>query len=161
MLTDVIDTAQTSADRKGLTLINTVALESTVLASTQLLRQVLSNLLENAIRYTPTNGHIRMGAVEDNGGIRIEVEDDGPGIAEEHRERVFERFYRVDPGRSRAEGGTGLGLSIVKHCVSSMGGTTGVAASKTGGALFWVHLPKTSPSIRAPAVSDAPPFLVQ
>ena len=62
----------------------------------------------------------------DGDAVRIEVRDDGPGIADKHRERVFERFYRADPSRSREAGGTGLGLSIVKHLVESMGGEVGV-----------------------------------
>ena len=75
-------------------------------------------------------------------GVRIEVADDGPGLAPVHRDRVFERFYRVDPGRSRDQGGTGLGLSIVKHLVESMGGTVGVDANQPTGSVFWCALPR-------------------
>ena len=73
--------------------------------------------------------------------VRIEVSDDGPGVPMSHRARLFERFYRVDPGRSRAQGGTGLGLAIVKHLVTSMGGEVGMESSQPGGALFWFELP--------------------
>ena len=70
--------------------------------------------------------------------MRIEVRDDGPGIADKHRERVFERFYRADPSRSREAGGTGLGLSIVKHLVESMGGEVGVEPNAPRGSIFWL-----------------------
>ena len=68
------------------------------------------------------------------------MRDDGPGIAAKHRERVFERFYRADPSRSREAGGTGLGLSIVKHLVESMGGDVGVEPNEPNGTIFWLRL---------------------
>jgi signal transduction histidine kinase len=74
--------------------------------------------------------------------VRIAVTDTGPGIAPRLRDRVFERFYRVDPSRSRDKGGTGLGLSIVKHLVESMGGRVGVEANEPKGCVFWVVLPR-------------------
>jgi two-component system, OmpR family, phosphate regulon sensor histidine kinase PhoR len=74
--------------------------------------------------------------------VRLEVRDDGTGIAPRHRERIFERFYRVDPGRSRDMGGTGLGLSIVKHLAESMGGSVGVDGNEPRGSVFWVELPR-------------------
>lgn len=70
------------------------------------------------------------------------VEDDGPGIAERHRERVFERFYRVDPGRARQQGGTGLGLAIVKNLVETMHGSVGLEAVRPKGCRFWFELPR-------------------
>jgi two-component system, OmpR family, phosphate regulon sensor histidine kinase PhoR len=85
-------------------------------------RQVLANLYDNARRYTPEGGGIRASAKPDAGGIRVSVRDEGSGIAREHLSRIFERFYRADPSRSRAEGGTGLGLAIVKHMVEAHGG---------------------------------------
>jgi two-component system, OmpR family, phosphate regulon sensor histidine kinase PhoR len=85
-------------------------------------RQVLRNLLENAIRHTPPEGTIRVGAIPDAGGTRVSVSDTGGGIPGEHLPRIFERFYRVDPSRSRDQGGTGLGLAIVKHLVEAHGG---------------------------------------
>jgi two-component system phosphate regulon sensor histidine kinase PhoR len=106
------------------------------------LEHVLLNLLDNALKYTPSGGTVVLRAVGSERRVRIEVEDDGPGIAPEHRERVFERFYRVDAGRSRDIGGTGLGLSIVKHLVETMSGTVGVEGAAGGGARFWVELPR-------------------
>ena len=78
--------------------------------------------------------------------MRIEVEDDGPGIAPQHRKRIFERFYRVDAGRAKHMGGTGLGLAIVKHLVTRMHGRVGVEGNDPRGAVFWVDLPADTPS---------------
>ena len=86
------------------------------------LRQILSNLLDNARRYTPEGGSIAALAQPDDGGVRVSVQDHGSGIGGEHLPRILERFYRADPSRSRAEGGTGLGLAIVKHLVEAHGG---------------------------------------
>jgi two-component system, OmpR family, phosphate regulon sensor histidine kinase PhoR len=105
------------------------------------LEQVIANLLENAVKYTKEGGHIQIKAYSVDEGVRIEVEDDGPGIEMRHRERIFERFYRVDPGRSREMGGTGLGLSIVKHIVDVMGGRVGMEPADTHGSIFWIFLP--------------------
>lgn len=85
-------------------------------------RQVLTNLLDNALRYTPEGGRIVVRAEPGNGGVALQVSDTGSGIAREHLPRIFERFYRADPSRARSEGGTGLGLSIVRHLVESHGG---------------------------------------
>ena len=90
-----------------------------VRADAQRLHQVLFNLLDNAIKYTPSGGHVTIRAEEKDGFIETTVADDGPGIGPEHLPHVFERFYRVDKARSRELGGTGLGLSIVKHIVQS------------------------------------------
>jgi two-component system phosphate regulon sensor histidine kinase PhoR len=85
-------------------------------------RQVLANLYDNARRYTPPGEAITALAVPDRAGIRISVQDEGSGISSDHLPRIFERFYRADPSRSRARGGTGLGLAIVKHMVEAHGG---------------------------------------
>lgn len=113
-----------------------------VMADPMALEQVLLNLLDNAVKYTKDGGKVLVRAQEHRGGVRVEVADDGPGIPPQHRKRIFERFYRVDPGRSRELGGTGLGLSIVKHLVESMGGTVGVEPASPHGSIFWFVLPK-------------------
>ena len=111
-----------------------------VTADGKALDHVLLNLLDNAVKYTPDGGHVRISARSTQGSVRVEVTDDGPGIEPRHRQRIFERFFRVDPGRSRALGGTGLGLSIVK-LVESMGGRAGVEPASPRGSVFWFTLP--------------------
>lgn len=104
--------------------------------------QVLNNLLENAVKYTQDGGHVVVRATATPTTIRIAVEDDGPGIAPKYRERIFERFYRIDKGRSRETGGTGLGLAIVKHYVESMRGQVGVKSREPNGSVFWFEVPR-------------------
>jgi signal transduction histidine kinase len=94
----------------------------TVLADPDGLRQVLRNLLENAVRHTPANGTVTVSTARHERGVQLTVADTGVGIGTEHLPRIFERFYRVDPGRSREQGGTGLGLAIVRHLVEAHGG---------------------------------------
>ena len=93
-----------------------------VFADPTAIRQVLSNLVENAIRYTPEGGTVTVFSEPEVGGTRVGVRDTGVGIAPEHLPRIFERFYRVDPSRARDAGGTGLGLAIVRHLVEAHGG---------------------------------------
>jgi signal transduction histidine kinase len=95
---------------------------ATVRADVEALRQVLTNLLENSLRYTGRGGHIVCRSRLEGGGLAVSVADNGSGIAHEHLGRIFERFYRADQSRSREEGGTGLGLAIVKHLVEAHGG---------------------------------------
>ncbi len=104
------------------------------------LEQVLVNLVENAVKYGPEGGLIELVAIPEAEELRIEVRDRGPGISDSQRGRVFERFYRIDPGRSRHMGGTGLGLAIVKNLSEAMGGTVGVEPREGGGSVFWVRL---------------------
>ena len=112
-----------------------------VKADPKALDQILVNLIDNAVKYTRADGNVWVEAKSEDGTVRIEVRDDGPGIADKHRERVFERFYRADPSRSREAGGTGLGLSIVKHLVESMHGEVGVEPNQPQGSIFWLRLP--------------------
>ncbi|MCG3173582.1 MAG: Sensor histidine kinase ResE [Myxococcota bacterium] len=110
-------------------------------ADARALDQVVFNLVDNAIKYTPAGGLVEIAAAPEGGGVRIEVRDDGPGVEPRHRERLFERFYRVDPGRSREMGGTGLGLAIVKHLAEAMGGDVGMEPNHPKGSVFWIRLP--------------------
>jgi two-component system phosphate regulon sensor histidine kinase PhoR len=112
-----------------------------VVADGKALDQILVNLIDNGAKYTRPEGHVWVEARPDGDAVRIEIRDDGPGIAAKHRERVFERFYRADPSRSREAGGTGLGLSIVKHLVESMDGEVGVEPNEPSGCIFWLRLP--------------------
>jgi two-component system phosphate regulon sensor histidine kinase PhoR len=93
------------------------------------------------VKYAGHGGTVAVRAARAANSVRLEVVDDGPGIEPQVRERVFERFYRVDPGRSREMGGTGLGLSIVKHLAEAMDGSVGLESVVPYGSLFWVTLP--------------------
>lgn len=121
--------------------VNVAATRGLVKADQQAIVQVLVNLLENAAKYTSEAGHVWLTADLTGAVMRIEVRDDGPGVAPEHRPRLFERFYRADAGRSREMGGTGLGLSIVKHLVINMGGSVGMEPVEPHGSCFWFSLP--------------------
>jgi two-component system, OmpR family, phosphate regulon sensor histidine kinase PhoR len=107
-----------------------------VLADHGRIEQVLVNLLDNAIKYTPENGAVIISARDERDKLRVSVTDTGIGIPANELSRVFERFYRVDKGRSRDEGGTGLGLSIVKHIVQLHGGTATVESTPGAGSTF-------------------------
>ena len=127
--------------KHGVTLAVEIHDELRVLADPGALEQVLSNLIENAVKYGPEGGTVEVAAfVEDGGRVRVEVRDEGPGLAPGQRLRVFERFYRVDPGRSRQMGGTGLGLAVVKKLIEAMGGEVGVDPRQPRGSTFWIRL---------------------
>jgi two-component system phosphate regulon sensor histidine kinase PhoR len=113
-----------------------------VVTDPERLRRVLENLVDNAVKYTPAGGRVEVTTLPGPGGsVRIEVVDNGPGIAPEHQARIFERFYRVDKARSRELGGTGLGLSIVRHLAEGMGASVSVESEPGGGSRFTVTLP--------------------
>ena len=107
------------------------------------LEQVLANLLENAVRFSPRGSTItvEIRTVADGAARRVEIRDEGPGIPSTDLGRVFERFYRVDAGRSREDGGTGLGLAIVKHLVGAHGGRVGIDSQLGLGTTAWFELP--------------------
>ena len=109
------------------------------------LEQVMMNILGNAIKYTPDGGHIRVTAGSDEEIVWMEVCDDGIGIPEKDRDRIFERFYRVDKARSRESGGTGLGLSIAREIVQRHKGTIGLADHKGPGTTIRLTLPIAGP----------------
>ncbi len=115
--------------------------ELRVLADVVAFEQILVNLVDNAAKYTPAGGAIHIRASPDSEHVVIEVADEGPGLTVEQRQRVFERFYRVDKGRSRDQGGTGLGLAIVKHLADAMGGEVLALPREPQGTIFRVRLP--------------------
>jgi len=104
-------------------------------------RQILTNLLRNALEHSPPDAHIRIGGRVLDGELETWVEDDGPGIPPEHLPRLFERFYRTDPSRQRATGGAGLGLAIVQRLVEAQGGRVGAQNITGAGARFSFTLP--------------------
>ncbi len=138
-----VDAVRARAEAKGHRIEVTVDRALVASADPKALDQVLVNLLDNAVKYTPANGRIRVVASSLPDGAELAVEDDGPGVSPEHRARLFERFYRVDAGRSRDMGGTGLGLAIVKHLVEAMGGTVRVEPLVPNGSRFVVRLPRS------------------
>jgi two-component system phosphate regulon sensor histidine kinase PhoR len=141
----VVDDLQSRANDKRIQLVNSVAENTCVHADADRLNQVLYNLVDNAIKYGRKAGKVVVAAREsDDGKMEICVEDDGPGIPPEARERVFERFYRVDKARSREQGGTGLGLSIVKHIVQSHGGKVWVTSELGNGSAFYFTVTRAS-----------------
>ncbi|HEX2118752.1 MAG TPA: ATP-binding protein, partial [Acidimicrobiales bacterium] len=105
------------------------------------LRQVAANLLANARQHTPSTAAVRVGVRRENGSAVLEVADEGPGMYPEEAAKVFERFYRADPSRTRNQGGTGLGLSIVAAVAEAHGGRARVESAPGQGARFWVELP--------------------
>jgi PAS domain S-box-containing protein len=113
----------------------------TVLADADAIRQVLTNLLDNSLRYTPRGGRIVCRSRVEGDGVSISVADNGSGIVPEHLPRIFERFYRSDPSRSREEGGTGLGLAIVKHLVEAHGGRVSAESSRGVGTTITCWFP--------------------
>jgi len=116
-----------------------------VKADKQKVKQVFVNLVENALKYGNENGSVVAGCYEmDDKRVYLEISDDGPGIAEEHLSRIFERFYRADRSRSRAIGGTGLGLAIVKHIVEAHGQTVNVRSKIGVGSSFGFTLDKAT-----------------
>ncbi len=135
-----LDSVDTKVLAKSHTI--TVALDDALVANVdgKATEQVVVNLIENAIKYTPEAGQLKVTLSRVQGWAQLEIEDDGPGIDEIHRPRVFERFYRVDPGRSREMGGTGLGLAIVKHLVEVMHGAVWVEPATPHGSRFLVRL---------------------
>jgi signal transduction histidine kinase len=122
-----------------------------VLADEQRLEQALRNVIENAIKFSPTGGTVTVRTRREGAIARVEVEDEGPGIAPADRERVFERFFRADPSRTRTTGGSGLGLAITRELVGAHGGAV-CAADGARGARLVVELPALGE-----ASPDAPP----
>ncbi|EEF59373.1 sensor histidine kinase [Pedosphaera parvula] len=139
-----VDDLQSRASGKNVKLQNTLAEDLKARADADRLQQVLFNLIENAIKYGRTGGNVTIGGKALPGDkVEIWVKDDGPGIPDEARERVFERFYRVDRARSRETGGTGLGLAIVKHIVQAHGGEVWVSSEPGQGTTFYFTLLQT------------------
>jgi signal transduction histidine kinase len=117
---------------------------------------VLVNLLDNAIKYSPNGGAITVSIEPGREVVRISVADEGLGIPPAERERIFEKFYRLDPGLKRGVGGTGLGLYISRQYISQMGGRLWVDPSHGPGATFHIDLPSSSSTSGAQHAADTP-----
>jgi two-component system, OmpR family, phosphate regulon sensor histidine kinase PhoR len=132
------------ADKKRIAIRLDCAKELEVDCDRRALEQVITNLVDNAVKYCAEGNTVVLRAHRAEGGTVLRVADDGPGIEAKHIGRLFERFYRVDAGRSREMGGTGLGLSICKHLVEAMGGSIDVSSSVGKGTTFEIRLPDSS-----------------
>jgi two-component system, OmpR family, phosphate regulon sensor histidine kinase PhoR len=142
LLADAIDLMRPIAEKRDIRLeLKAAAEDASAWCDSEAVLQILSNLLDNAIKYTHAGGRIVVGAATGDGAVEVFVRDTGIGIPAEDLPRLFERFYRVDKARSREMGGTGLGLSIVKHLVASQNGTTRVESRVNEGSTFFFTLP--------------------
>ena len=129
------------AERRGVAFAGPPPSDMEALINADALEHALSNLVDNAVKYTPTGGTVRIRMIALDGAVEVWVEDTGPGIDAIHHPRIFERFYRVDPGRARALGGTGLGLALVKHLCSAMRAEIRLDSHLGRGSRFGLRLP--------------------
>ncbi|RPK53372.1 two-component system, OmpR family, sensor histidine kinase SenX3 [Streptomyces sp. LamerLS-316] len=147
LVVEAVDRCRQQAGSKQITMASGGTADLFVWGNRSQLAAALGNLVENAVNYSPARTRVGIAArkLAAPGGdlIEIAVTDQGIGISEKDRERVFERFYRVDPARSRATGGTGLGLAIVKHVAASHGGEVTVWSSEGQGSTFTLRLPES------------------
>jgi two-component system phosphate regulon sensor histidine kinase PhoR len=137
----VAETVRGRAESRRVRVTIDVPEDVVAIADPEGLERALLNLVDNAIKYGKESGEVVVAATAKDGRVVVTVADDGPGIAKDHLPRIFERFYRVDPGRTRQQGGTGLGLSIVKHLVDAMDGEISVDSEPEKGTRFVVTLP--------------------
>lgn len=132
---------QSMADEKAIQIMLLCEETLSINLNAALIEQAFANLLDNAVKYSEPGGRIEIKATKTDAGVAVSFQDHGIGIAPEHLPRLFERFYRADPSRSRKLGGTGLGLAIVKHIVNAHGGKMTVESAPGKGSEFVVHIP--------------------
>jgi two-component system phosphate regulon sensor histidine kinase PhoR len=150
LVSDAIDSLAGMVVDSEVTLEAGETTDAMVLADSDALNQVFGNLIENAMKYGKSGHRVVVGARVKDEAVEFSVRDFGPGIAFEHLNRIFERFYRVDKARSRDSGGTGLGLAISKHIVLAHGGTIWAESELGAGATFIFTLPQAAPRVSAP-----------
>jgi len=138
---DVFASLSAKAEIRGVELFNDIAPESMVLADPFRLEQMLTNLIDNAIKFNRPSGSVIVACRQSAANNMISVTDTGEGVMTEHLQRIFERFYRADRGRTREVGGTGLGLAIVKHLARLHGGEVSVTSELSRGTTFVIELP--------------------
>jgi heavy metal sensor kinase len=141
LIQEVAENLRVLAEAKQQQLLVEFGTDAVVMGDPGLLREAVLNVVHNAIRYTPPGGRVTIRGRDRKGEVHLEVEDTGTGIAVEHRPHVFERFYRVDPSRSRAEGGAGLGLAIARASIERHGGRIDLESVSPRGCLFRITLP--------------------
>ncbi|WP_343901086.1 sensor histidine kinase [Arthrobacter rhombi] len=153
VIAEAVDRNKLTAEGKGITITVGGHTEDRIFGDRDLLMTAFRNLIDNAIRYSPEGTSVGVGVRSREGLVQVSVTDQGPGIAPEEQERIFERFYRVDAARTRQTGGTGLGLSIVKHVISNHGGEITLWSQPGQGSTFTVRMPRHE---RADESSTAP-----
>jgi len=141
LISEAVDQCQTTSEARNIGLSVSEQSEVKVFGDRDQLLMAIHNLIENAINYSPENTKVSISTSIENEIVTISIADQGIGIPESELERIFERFYRVDPARSRETGGTGLGLSIVKHVAAKHGGEIRVWSSQNIGSTFALRLP--------------------
>jgi len=141
VINDAVDRNQVLAEQRGVRLVTNAKRGSRLVGDYEMLTTAVRNLVENAISYSDKGAQVGIGLKEIAGVAEIAVTDSGIGISEDEQERIFERFYRVDPSRSRDTGGTGLGLSIVKHAASNHKGDVRLFSKEGVGSTFTLRLP--------------------
>ena len=156
MVNDAIDSLGGLVVDSGVDLESSGAPDALVMVDPDAMNQVFGNLIENAVKYGKSGKKILVGARVRGGEIEFFVQDFGPGIASEHLDRIFERFYRVDKARSREAGGTGLGLAIVKHIVQAHGGHIRAESELGSGTTFLFTLPIVPAKQRQEEHANAP-----
>ncbi len=141
LINEAIDQSQVTADSRHIWVSNSDSVDGLILGDREQLIMAIQNLIENAINYSPEGTKVTVTSKVEDGIVDISVTDQGIGIPDADLDRIFERFYRVDPARSRLTGGTGLGLSIVKHVALKHGGEVKVWSSENVGSTFSLRLP--------------------
>ena len=141
LINEAIDQSQVTADSRHIVVSNSDSFDGLILGDREQLIMAIQNLIENAINYSPEGTKVNVTSKNEYGIVDISITDQGIGIPESDLDRIFERFYRVDPARSRLTGGTGLGLSIVKHVALKHGGEVKVWSSENVGSTFSLRLP--------------------
>ncbi len=141
ILLSAIEACRLKADEKKIKIVCSCDEELSAKIDAALLEQAFVNLIDNAVKYSEPESSIEIEAAKNESEVTIAFRDHGIGIGQEHVPRLFERFYRIDPSRSRKLGGTGLGLSIVKHIVSAHGGNVSVKSKPGKGSEFFIHIP--------------------
>jgi two-component system sensor histidine kinase SenX3 len=149
VIAQAVDRNRVAAESHRISLVPSGKIRAEVFGDKQLLVTAVHNLIANAIQYSPDGSRVGIGVSADNGVVEISVTDQGVGIPEDERDRVFERFFRVDTARSRNTGGSGLGLAIVKHVVQNHGGDVRVWSQQGRGSTFTIRLPEASREIAA------------
>ena len=141
LVSNAAEHSATEAESKGIEIAVSLGDDVQVLGDRAQLHTAVNNLVENAVRYSPESSRVSITVDASDDSVRISVADHGMGIPSEELERIFERFYRVDPARARATGGTGLGLSIVKHVAATHGGSVDVWSEPGTGSTFTLVFP--------------------